>query len=248
MFCYNVVVRKENENMIRIRKERVLRLGVILTSLLFIGMTSACSKEKEGGNTIFSPISGTIFEGFNGDFPIHLEHQEKIHIYLNPSVQTWNMYANNLGTEAEHMNKIANLMYRELSQYRYIEIEGNFAQKGLSLSQSIQESNSKHRDIHFALHSNAGGGTGTEIYTKNQDAFAIEVYQEFMKDLPFTGRGVKNGQHLYEVNSVRADHVALIEILFHDNVEEATYFVTHHDVIAKKLANAILRYIHLYYK
>lgn len=234
--------------MTRIQKKRILRLGVILTSLLVTGMTTACSKEKEGELAVFSPFSGAIFQGINGGFPMHLEHQEKVHIYLNPSVQTWNHYVDELGTEAEHMNKIANLMYHELSQYRYIEIEGNFNQNGLSLSKSVQESNSKHRDIHFALHSNAGGGSGTEIYTKNQDPFATEIYQEFIKDIPFTGRGVKNGQHLYEVNSIKADHVALIEILFHDNVEEATYLVTHHEEIAKKLSNAILRYIHLYYK
>lgn len=234
--------------MIRIQKRNILRLGVILTSLFITGMTTACSKEKEGELTIFSPLSGTIFQGVCGDFPMRFGHQEKVHIYLNPSVQTWNHYVNELGTEAEHMNKIANLMYHELSQYPYIEIEGNFHPNGLSLSKSVQESNSKHRDIHFALHSNAGGGSGTEIYTKNQDSFAAEVYQEFVKDIPFTGRGVKNGQHLYEVNSINADHVALIEILFHDNVKEATYLVTHHEEIAKKLSNAILRYIHLYYK
>lgn len=233
--------------MLYIRNQKFLRLPAILVSLCIVGFTASCSKEKkEDSCTFLSPI-GTLFHGFEGNFPIHLEHQEKIHIYLNPSVQTWNLYSNQLGTEAEHMRKIANYMYDELSQYDYIEIDGNLDENGLSLSKSIQESNSKHRHIHFALHSNAGGGSGTEIYTKNNDPFALEVYEEFVKEIPFAGRGVKNGQHLYEVNAIKADHVALLEVLFHDNVEEATYIVTHHEEIAMKLSHAILRYIHLYY-
>ena len=38
--------------------------------------------------------------------------REKISIYLNPSVQTKNMYINNLGSESENMRDIAELMYK----------------------------------------------------------------------------------------------------------------------------------------
>ena len=44
-----------------------------------------------------------------------IEMEEKIAIYLNPSVQTANLYAANLGTEAQHMNKIATEMQLILS-------------------------------------------------------------------------------------------------------------------------------------
>ncbi len=53
--------------------------------------------------------------------------REKISIYLNPSVQTKNMYINNLGSEAENMRDIAELMYKELKLVSYIDIEANIA-------------------------------------------------------------------------------------------------------------------------
>lgn len=106
--------------------------------------------------------------------------REKISIYLNPSVQTKNMYINNLGSEAENMRDIAELMYKELKLVSYIDIEANIAKNGLSLSQSVNQSNSRKRHIHFALHSNAGGGQGTEIYTKGSNkTFATTMYESF---------------------------------------------------------------------
>ena len=59
--------------------------------------------------------------------------REKISIYLNPSVQTKNMYINNLGSEAENMRDIAELMYKELKLVSYIDIEANIAKNGLQL-------------------------------------------------------------------------------------------------------------------
>ena len=126
--------------------------------------------------------------------------REKLSIYLNPSVQTKNMYINNLGSEAENMRDIAELMYKELKLVSYIDIEANIAKNGLSLSQSVNQSNSRKRHIHFALHSNAGGGQGTEIYTKGSNkTFATTMYESFLELGNFKRRGVKDGTHLYEI-------------------------------------------------
>lgn len=174
--------------------------------------------------------------------------RKTISIYLNPSVQTKNMYVNNLGSEAENMRDIAELMYKELKTISYIDIEANIEKNGLSLSQSVKESNSKKRHIHFALHSNAGGGQGTEIYTKGSDkTFATTMYESFLELGNFKRRGVKDGQHLYEVKNSKADHVALIEFAFHDNLKEAKFIVENKAKIAKQMVNAILKYIDTYY-
>ena len=160
--------------------------------------------------------------------------REKISIYLNPSVQTKNMYINNLGSEAENMS--------------YIDIEANIAKNGLSLSQSVNQSNSRKRHIHFALHSNAGGGQGTEIYTKGSNkTFATTMYESFLELGNFKRRGVKDGTHLYEIKNVKADHVALIEFAFHDNLKEAKFIVENKALIANQMAKSILKYIDTYY-
>ena len=137
--------------------------------------------------------------------------REKISIYLNPSVQTKNMYINNLGSEAENMRDIA-------------------------------------EHIHFALHSNAGGGQGTEIYTKGSNkTFATTMYESFLELGNFKRRGVKDGTHLYEIKNVKADHVALIEFAFHDNLKEAKFIIENKALIANQMAKSILKYIDTYY-
>ena len=174
--------------------------------------------------------------------------REKISIYLNPSVQTKNMYINNLGSEAENMRDIAKLMYKELKLVSYIDIEANIAKNGLSLSQSVNQSNSRKRHIHFALHSNAGGGQGTEIYTKGSNkTFATTMYESFLELGNFKRRGVKDGTHLYEIKNVKADHVALIEFAFHDNLKEAKFIVENKALIANQMVKSILKYIDTYY-
>ena len=174
--------------------------------------------------------------------------REKISIYLNPSVQTKNMYINNLGSEAENMRDIAELMYKELKLVSYIDIEANIAKNGLSLSLSVNQSNSRKRHIHFALHSNAGGGQGTEIYTKGSNkTFATTMYESFLELGNFKRRGVKDGTHLYEIKNVKADHVALIEFAFHDNLKEAKFIVENKALIANQMVKSILKYIDTYY-
>lgn len=174
--------------------------------------------------------------------------REKIFIYLNPSVQTKNMYINNLGSEAENMRDIAKLMYKELKLVSYIDIEANIAKNGLSLSQSVNQSNSRKRHIHFALHSNAGGGQGTEIYTKGSNkTFATTMYESFLELGNFKRRGVKDGTHLYEIKNVKADNVALIEFAFHDNLKEAKFIVENKALIANQMVKSILKYIDTYY-
>lgn len=174
--------------------------------------------------------------------------REKISIYLNPSVQTKNMYINNLGSEAKNMRDIAELMYKELKLVSYIDIEANIAKNGLSLSQSVNQSNSRKRHIHFALHSNAGGGQGTEIYTKGSNkTFATTMYESFLELGNFKRRGVKDGTHLYEIKNVKADHVALIEFAFHDNLKEAKFIIENKALIANQMAKSILKYIDTYY-
>ena len=169
--------------------------------------------------------------------------RETIKIYLNPSVQVHNSYVNGLGTEAENMRDIAALMYQKLATIYYIDVEGNLDRNGLSLSKSVALSNSVQRHIHFALHSNAGGGSGTEIYTKGDRSFATAMYEGFLELGDFKRRGIKDGNHLYEIKSSKAHHVALIELAFHDNVKEATFIVENKEAIAAKLVQSILKFI-----
>lgn len=169
----------------------------------------------------------------------------KIRIYLNPSVQTRNLYVNNLGTEAEHMNNIARFLYNELRAYQFLDVKANL--KYLSLTDSVNESNTFNSDIHFALHSNAGGGSGSEIYTISSYEFSNTIYNGFMSLGNFKRRGVKDGSKLYEIKNSKAKDKALMEILFHDNVEEAKFISDNEELIAHQFALSMIEYVYTKY-
>ena len=162
---------------------------------------------------------------------------KKINIYLNPSVQTHNMYYDNATTEAIMMNKIAQHIYDNLSQETKFNVYIN--NDYLSLSKSVKEINSLNIDYHLALHSNAGGGYGSECYHHNSYDFANLVLNNFLSMNNFSNRGVKNGAHLYELKNSKAKNKILFEILFHDNKIESEYLQKNYISIAENIANSI---------
>jgi len=222
-----------------------MKKTLLLTSLfLLVG----CSASKESASVI-SPSANqeeTSINSINEETSVEastptVSLERKVKVYLNPSVQTWNNYVLNLGTEAEHMNNIAHYMYEDLKAYEFLDVKANFDY--LSLSDSVKESNTFKADIHFAIHSNAGGGSGSEILTKGNQNFAKTMYDGFMELGNFKRRGVKDGSSLYEIKNSKAQDKALIELLFHDNETEARYIVNNEKEIAHKLADTLVDYV-----
>lgn len=202
-----------------------------------INSSGTSSETNSNGNSDTSNNSNSNSEVEN---PVKIITPVKV--YINPSVQVNNIYANGLGTEAKNMNDIAELMMEKLEKYNsYIDATSNSSYK--TLSNSVKESNNLQSDIHLALHTNAGGGKGSEIFTKNNTAFARKMYQGFNTLGNFNERGVKDGNHLYEVKNSTASHVALIEFLFHDNATEAQFIVSHKDEIATNLVDSLMEFI-----
>ncbi len=173
------------------------------------------------------------------------QYEKKTKIYINPSVQHANLYINGKGNEATNMNDIAKYLKKELDKIEFLEVLYNL--DNLPLKKSVEESNKFDADIHLALHSNAGGGRGSEIFTINSHSFSKVVYDDFNKLGNFKQRGIKNGSHLYEVKNSKADHVALMEFLFHDNLEEANWIVANKELIAKQLAKSIINFVSVFY-
>ncbi|MCH5171941.1 MAG: N-acetylmuramoyl-L-alanine amidase [Erysipelotrichales bacterium] len=223
----------------------------IFSTLLLMGCSnnnSSISNSSSTENSISSNTSPSISESavnnsssISEEIEVLKKPTRNVKIYLNPSVQTWNSYANNLGTEAEHMNNIANYMVKELEKVEFIELKANL--NYLPLSESVKESNTFKADIHFALHSNAGGGKGLEILTINSKKFSSTMYEGFFALGSFNKRGIKDGSGIYEIKNSKAKDVALIELLFHDNVEEAKFIVNNEKRIAKNLADSLINYV-----
>lgn len=162
-------------------------------------------------------------------------------IYLSPSTQENNVGAGSYGTEERRMNEIMDLIENHL-RGKYILYRNR---PEMSLRQVVADSNAKSPDLHFALHSNAGGSLGTEcwICAKGGQAekFANLLYKKVAPLTPTKDRGVKVSNSLYEVNKTRAPAV-ILEIDFHDNAQAAQWIIDNKTAVAHACVQAIMEF------
>lgn len=167
-------------------------------------------------------------------------------VYVSPSLQEHNIGAGDYGTEEYRMNQIADVVV-PLLQYNNFTVYRNKPE--MSLSQVVSESNSKHVDIHVAIHSNAGGGRGAEVYytSNNGKILASDLYKYIEPLTPTSDRGVKHTDSLYELNETVAV-AALIEVAFHDNRDDANFIINNIDAIGEAIAKGVCDYFNVQFK
>lgn len=168
-------------------------------------------------------------------------------IYLSPSTQEFNPYVNG-GNEEYYMNLIADAMEPYLASSG-IQFVRNTPE--MNAASSIAASNSGVFDLHLALHSNAtasgnGGRRGVEVYyypsSTSGKRFADILVQNFkgIYPLPDNVRAIPTTS-LGEVARVRAPGV-LIEIGYHDNLDDADWVRDNIDLIARTLVQSLTEY------
>lgn len=170
-------------------------------------------------------------------------------IYISPSSQERNHGIAPFTVEETEMNKIADILIPLLDK------DGRFVTKRNSpswdVSQMASDSNSFKADIHLAIHSNAGGGVGTEVYAygpgTNSERFAKALYNQVAPLSPGKDRGVKFNKGLYEVGDHVKATAALIELGFHDNAADAQWLATNSQQIAEALYKGICDYFGIAY-
>ena len=163
-------------------------------------------------------------------------------IYLSPSTQEFNEYADGLGTEEEWMNRLADAMEPQLTASG---IRFTRNTPDMTAASSIQASNAGSYDLHLALHTNASGA-GQEGRNRGILAFyypgsprgqrAAEFFVDGLKainPLPALVR-TEPTTTIGEVRRTRAPAV-LLELGFHDTPEDAQWIVAHIDAMAESL-------------
>ncbi len=171
-------------------------------------------------------------------------------VFVSPSVQEFNSFSGG-GSEEYYMNLIADELVPMLERDGITVVRNN---PDDSLAAVIRQSNSVPRDLHLAIHSNAGAG----IYAGNVKG--VEVYY-----YPYSAQGkraadiiVKNYKEIYpypnevkaipttslgEVTKTNAPSV-LIEVGFHDNPEEAQWIRENIYNIAASLAKSVEEFLY----
>ena len=166
-------------------------------------------------------------------------------VYISPSTQEHNIGLPPFPNEEFQMNKIADILITLLIQ------DGRFVIKCNDSSMDdvysiAQDSNNFKADVHVAIHSNAGGGEGTEVYAygpgTNSERFAKCLYKHIAPLSPGADRGIKYNPKLIEVGSSVKATSALIELAFHDNLADAKWIATNHEVIALGLYKGLCDY------
>lgn len=170
-------------------------------------------------------------------------------LFLSPSVQQYNPYINGLGSEEYYMNLIADAMEPYLFASGITFTRNN---PDDTLSQAIALSNAGNYDFHLALHSNAapenlaGQLQGPDIYyysTSTEGRRAAEIFEENLKAIypnPNIVRTIPNTT-LAELRRTKAP-ANLIELAYHDNLEDAMWIVNNVDTIARNLVLSLTEY------
>lgn len=169
-------------------------------------------------------------------------------IYLSPSTQQANLYVTG-GSEEYWMNLLADELEPWLTSSG-IKFVRNTPQ--MTAASSIAASNAGNYDFHLALHSNAApeGKYGTArgiiaFYSPNsingrRGATLIADNLRSIYPLPSNVRA-ETTTNLGEVTRTRAPAV-LVEIGYHDNVNDANWITSNLENIAEKLALSMTEY------
>lgn len=160
-----------------------------------------------------------------------------MNIYISPSSQPENTYAGQNTNEQAQCNRIAREAKKHLEALGY---NVKLAPEGQSYQRNVAESNAWGADIHLCIHTNAGGGKGTETlaYPSSVNNKYVQSVQAAIAAISFGNRGVKARTNLYEINSTRALCV-YVEVDFHDNPEIAAWLVANPVAIGKAIADGI---------
>lgn len=162
-------------------------------------------------------------------------------IYVSPSSQERNRGIAPFTIEETEMNQIADILIPLLDK------DGRFVTKrntpNMDVGQMATDSNNFKADLHIPIHSNAGGGVGTEVYAygpgTNSERLAKALYGQVAPLSPGNDRGVKFNKNLYEVGDKVNATAALIELAFHDNACDAQWIATNHRQIAEALYKGV---------
>lgn len=169
-------------------------------------------------------------------------------IYLSPSTQEFNTYVTQ-GTEEYWMNRLADAMEPILTASG---ISYTRNTPDMTAASSIRTSNAGNYDLHLALHSNAAGGGNAGRYRgiiafyfpgSAQGERAAQLIVENLKaiyPLPNLVRA-EGTTTLGEVRRVRAPAV-LLELGFHDNVEDANWITSNIQPTAEAIVLALTEF------
>lgn len=169
-------------------------------------------------------------------------------VYLSPSLQEYNPFING-GSEEEIMNLIADAMEPYLNASG-IEFVRNSPE--MTLGEAIAQSNNSNIDFHLAIHSNAapesiaGTRQGPVVYYFSSSQPGREmanlIAENFANIYPNPSLiQIMPTVTLRELRRTNAPS-ALVEVAYHDNLEDANWIKNNIQPIARELSRSLAEY------
>ena len=229
----------------KVRYDRVCMVLIVPIILIALIVNAATAKNALPADGSLGSAGGT--GGAAEPFAATVDNSKVV--YLAPSNQYDNVYTGFDTTEKEQMRKIADIVKT------YLLAEGikvQVAGEDFSLSDKIQTANELGVGIYVSIHSNAGGGKGTEAFFnpmfKGSEELAYSVYSQVTEATPTPGRGTydvyKVERDLDEIKKINMPGT-LVEVEFHDRQETAEWIVNNTEPLARAIANGIIQYYNL---
>jgi N-acetylmuramoyl-L-alanine amidase len=179
--------------------------------------------------------------------------EKPIAIYLSPSVQTENkgIALSGYTNEMDMMNKVGNYIEARLKEKGIVVYRNN---PNMTLSQIVVDSSKHDVDMHLAIHSNLfdgkNKGVETWVHDENQKT-AIDIANIIQSELMNIyydkkgDRGVRYSTSLggmRETNPKNVTNGVLVEIAFHDHMDDALWIVKNQMQIGYTIADAVASY------
>lgn len=180
-----------------------------------------------------------------------------IQIYLSPSTQTKNVYYDKIHTEEQVMNIITDKIEQHLSKFNVVVFRGH---RDAPTTERVLIANQLEVDYYLALHSNAGGGKGCEVFYQvgpNHEAhvnlksknYASKLNRYFSNITPLNtkddDRGIKfkkfsdGRDYNHELRTLMVPG-NLIEVEFHDTKEGCKWILDNVDMIALTITESLV--------
>jgi N-acetylmuramoyl-L-alanine amidase len=166
-----------------------------------------------------------------------------VKIYLSASQQPGNLYVAPQFTEEEVTHTYINVLKPKLEAKGHI-VKVSEPAKGMY--DNIAEANAWGADIYISHHTNAfdtkhDGTLGLYYPTEKSRMLTMFLYGEIARVTKSTDEGMREGKGLAELKKTKMP-ATLIEIVYHDNVQDMKDFMLNMDKIADAEVRGIEQY------
>lgn len=153
-------------------------------------------------------------------------------VFLSPSSQYENKYNDGIHNEGQVCRWIAEKV-QDLLSSGGIDCKIGSA---TSMYDRVKESNAWGSDFHVCIHTNAGGGEGTEIFVYNTVSYPKQasIMLNNLVNVTKKNRGIKGSGNLFEVRATTMPCI-YAELEFHDT--KGAWIVEHMNELAHAIAS-----------